>query len=200
LQRRADQQERCVSVAPVRVALLVVAALLTAGCTTTVEGPPPATGVVLPPRPRDVRLEGVDPCSLLTAEQRAALGFTSEPHFSVSRVELFHGDVPTCTVHSQGSSSAVVGVGLVTTVGMERWLDPGLNAQTRVVDVAAFPGVITVPISSKSYCGVEVDVAAGQLLDVQVLDGGSTPPIPQTSLCDRALDSAIAAMQTLTAR
>jgi hypothetical protein len=185
----------------VRVALLVVAALLTAGCTTAVEEPPPApTGVVLPPRPREVRLEGVDPCSLLTAEQRAALGFTSEPHFSVSRVELFHGDVPTCTVHSQGSSSAVVGVGLVTTVGMERWLDPGLNAQTRVVDVAAFPGVITVPISSKSYCGVEVDVAAGQLLDVQVLDGGSTPPIPQTSLCDRALDSAIAAMQTLTAR
>ena len=90
-----------------RVALLVVAALLMAGCTTTVEGPPPApTGVVLPPRPRDVRLEGVDPCSLLTAEQRAALGITSEPHPSVSRVALFRGDVPTCTM--RGSSPEIV--------------------------------------------------------------------------------------------
>ena len=78
-----------------RVALLVVAALLTAGCTSAVEEPPPApTGVVLPPRPREVRLEGVDPCSLLTAEQRAALGFTSEPH-SGSLGSAFHGDVPT---------------------------------------------------------------------------------------------------------
>jgi hypothetical protein len=145
-------------------------------------------------------LEGVDPCSLLTAEQRAALGLTSEPHFSVSRVELFSGEVPTCTVHSQGSSPVVVGLGLVTTAGIERWQDPGLSVEIRTVDAAAFPAVIAVPTHSKSYCGVEVDVTSGQLLDVQVLDGGGTPAVPQSTLCDRALQSATAAMQTLVAR
>jgi hypothetical protein len=183
-----------------RPALLLVAALLTAGCTTPATGPPATATSAPPPRPREVRLDGIDPCSLLTAEQRADLGLTSDPHFSLTRVELFNGDVPTCTVHSQGPSSTVIGFGIVTTVGIERWQDSRLNAQIRAVDVAGFPAVVAVPINSKSYCGVEVDVAAGQLLDVQALDGGGTAPGSQDTLCARALQSAAAAMQTLVAR
>ncbi len=176
-------------------------ALLAAGCTTVVAGTPSApTGVLLPPRPREIRLDGVDPCSLLTAEQRAALDLTSEPHFSTSRVELFNGDVPTCTVHSSGPSSVVVGIGLVTTVGMERWSDPGLQAHVRIADVAGFPALVTIPTNSDSYCGVEVDVAHGQLLDVQALNGDDISAEAQTALCDRAAQSATAAMHTLVAR
>jgi len=37
----------------------------------------------------------------------------------------------------------------------------------------------------------------GQLIDVQVLDGGYSTPIPQSTLCDRAEQSAGAIMQTL---
>jgi hypothetical protein len=182
----------------VRLAPLLVTALLTAGCTTVVAGTPSAPpGVLLPPRPKEVRLDGVDPCSLLSAEQRAVLGLTSTPRVSNSRVELFNGDVPTCTVRGSGPSSVVVGIGTVTTVGIERWHDAKLQAEVRPIRVADFPAVIAVPTNSTSYCGVEVDVARGQLLDVQVLDGGYSTPIAQATLCDRAEESAAAAMQTL---
>ena len=76
-------------------------ALLAAGCTTVVAGTPSApTGVLLPPRPREIRLDGVDPCSLLTAEQRAALGLESEPRSGNDPSSaLYRGDVPICTMH-----------------------------------------------------------------------------------------------------
>ena len=181
-----------------RLAPLLVTAALAAGCTTTVAGSPSApTGVLLPPRPREVRLDGVDPCSLLTAEQRRTLGLTSEPLLSNSRVELFDGDVPTCTVRGSGPSAVVLGIGTVTTVGIERWQDPALQAEVRPTRVADFPAVVAVPSNSRTYCGVGVDVAPGQLLDVQVLDGGYSTPIPQPTLCDRAEEYAAATMRTL---
>jgi Protein of unknown function (DUF3558) len=184
--------------AAVIVTVVLVTAALAAGCTTVVAGMPSAPpGVLLPPRPREVRLNGVDPCSLLTAEQRASLDLTSAPRLSSSRVELFNGDVPTCTVRRSGPSAIVLGIGTVTTVGIERWWDPALRADVRPTRVADFPAVVAIPSNSRAYCSVEVDVAPGQLLDVQVLDGGYSSPIPQATLCDRAEEYAWATMQTL---
>jgi hypothetical protein len=110
---------------------------------------------------------------------------------------LFNGDVPTCTIRGSGPSSIVLGIGTVTTAGIERWQDSALQAEIRATRVADFPALITVPSNSRTYCGVEIDVAPGQLLDVQVLDGGYSSPIPQATLCDRAAESASAMMQTL---
>jgi hypothetical protein len=77
----------------------------------------PSGPVELPPRPREVRLNGVDPCSLLTEQQRAELGLDARPVFSQA------------------------------------------------------------PVGLTEYCSVVVEVAAGQLLDVQFRDGGRRPPI-----------------------
>src|ERR1700712_4790011 len=105
-----------------RVLMLAVAAALLTGCTTVVEGTPSApSGVLLPPRPREVRLDGVDPCSLLTPEQRAGLGLTSEPRAISSHVDLFRGEVRTCTIRGPAPLSALLGISLITTVGIERW-------------------------------------------------------------------------------
>ncbi len=184
-----------------RLVLLLVACVVAAGCTTVVEGTPSApSGVLLPPRPREVRLDGVDPCSLLTPEQRAELGLTSKPAYSNSYVELFRGEVPTCTIHSSRPDATIVGIGVVTTVGIERWQDPDLSADVHPEAVAGFPAVVTVPTGSNAYCGVEVDVAVGQLLDVQVLDGGDVPPVEQSDLCERAVRSAEQAVRSLLAR
>jgi hypothetical protein len=46
---------------------------------------------------------------------------------------------------------------------------------------------------------VIVDVAAGQLLDIQFGDGGRQPPIPQPQLCEGAQSVADAVMVTLLA-
>ena len=186
---------------PVRLVLLLMACLVAAACTAAVDGTPSApTGVLLPPRPREVRLDGVDPCSLLTPEQRAGLGLTSEPSYSSSYVALFRGQVPTCTLHSSQPSSVILGIGTVTTVGIERWREPDLSTDLHATAIVGFPAVVAVPRQSKAYCGVEVDVATGQLLDVQVLDGGDAPPVPQGDLCIRAEQSAGEMVRTLLAR
>ena len=185
----------------VRAVLLLVTAVLAAGCTTAVPGTPSAAGPApLPPRPREVRLDGVDPCSLLTAEQRNTLGLGSRPSPSRPYVALFRGEVPTCTTYSSSPGAVILGVGAVTTVGVERWNENDLAVQLQPIEVADFPAVVAVPIKSNAYCSVEVDAASGQLLDVQVLDGGDTPRVTQQDLCKRATRAAQEIMKTLLAR
>jgi hypothetical protein len=186
----------------VRVALLVVATLLTAGCTSAREEPPPApTGVVLPPRPREVGLEGVDPCSLLTAEQRAALGMESEPRpGTISSSALYGGDVPICTMRGFTGKATTLGIGLVTTGGIELWNADRLDADVTPTSVHGFPAVLAVPRRFTEYCSVDVDVAQGQLVDVQFRDGGNRPQIPQSDLCSRARQAAEAVVASLAAQ
>ena len=185
----------------VRAVLLLVTAVLAVGCTTAVPGTPSAAGPTpLPPRPREVRLDGVDPCSVLTLEQRAALGYQSAASSSRPYVELFSGDVPTCTMSSSSADPTILGIGLVTTVGIERWQEGNVEAVVRPDHVAGFPAIFAVPNQSKTYCAVEVDVAAGQLLDIQFLDAGHQPPLRPEELCSRAKQSAEAAIKTLLTR
>jgi hypothetical protein len=185
----------------VRLVLLVVTCLVVSACTTEVQGTPSApTGLLLPPRPREVRLDGVDPCSLLTPEQRAGLGFDGTPIFTDPYTELFHGKVPTCTITGLSRSPIAVGVGVVTSVGIERWRQSDLAADVRPAQIADFPAVVAVPTRLADYCSVEIDVATGQMLDVQFSDGGGDPPLPQEELCQRAGEVAEVLMRSLLAR
>lgn len=186
----------------VRLAPLLVTAALAAGCTTAVAGSPSAPpGVLLPPRPREVRLDGVDPCSLLTAEQRRALGFESEPrNGTIAASALYRGDVPICTMRGFTGQATSVGIGVVTTAGIDLWTTGALDADVTSTTVAGFPAVVAVPRRFTEYCSVDVDLASGQLLDVQFRDGGNRPPIPQRDLCARARRTAEAAVASLLAR
>ena len=177
---------------------MLVTAVLAAGCTAAVEGTPTAQPPApLPQRPREVRLDGVDPCSLLTPEQRTELGLETAPRSSTSYVELFQGEVSSCTMLGFQPDAVGVGISTVTTAGIERWRETDLAARVQPTSVTDFPAVVAVPIRSTTYCSVEVDVAAGQLLDVQFNDGGRRPPVQQDELCRRAEQVAVAAMTTL---
>ena len=181
--------------------LLAVAAVLMTGCTAVVEGSPSApSGVLFPPRPREVRLDGVDPCSLLTAEQWESLGFDGSPTRTNPNVELFRGHVPTCTVTGFRPKPIAVGVGVVTTVGIERWQGNDLAVEVIPITVAGFPAVVATPTRSDMYCSTDVDVADGQLLDIQVLDGGGQPAIAQDELCTRATRAAEQLLKALLER
>jgi hypothetical protein len=191
----------CVSLARVRLVLLLVALVVAVGCTTVVPGEAVVpSGVLLPPRPREIRLDGVDPCSLLTPEQRTALGLDSEPRSSNPFVGMYRRDVPTCTVRGPYPETVLLVSGTVTSVGIERWLAGDIAADVRSTTVAGFPAVIAVPRRFSDYCDVAVDVAAGQLLDVQFGGGGPRALIPQEELCRRALRSAELIMSSLLAR
>jgi hypothetical protein len=180
--------------------LLFVAAVAVAGCATAPEREAPAapsSAEAAPQRPREVRLDGVDPCSILTPEQRADLGLQNEPSASRPYVALFRGDVPTCKISGSNPGSEILGVGIVTSVGVERWRENDVAAQLRPTIIEGFPALVTAPTQSRKYCGVEVDVASGQLLDVQVLDGGASAP--QSELCASAEQAATEIMKRLIA-
>jgi hypothetical protein len=182
----------------VRLAPLLVTALLAAGCTTEVAGTPSApTGVLLPPRPREIRLDGVDPCSLLTAEQRSALGLTSEPRPSRPYVALFRGEVPTCTMRGGSPENVLLVSGAVTTVGLDRWHEDDISADVRSTTIGGFPAVVAAPRQFADYCNVDIDVAAGQILDVQFGADTSEAPVPQAELCLRGQRAATYMLMTL---
>lgn len=181
--------------------MLVVVVLFLAGCTTVAGSPAPADPA--PPtstastRPREVRIDGVDPCSLLTEQQRAQLGLDGEPRFDDSPSLLFPGNVPMCVTSGFEPRAIAVGVSVVTTAGIELFTSGQLAADVRPVTIAGFPAAVAVPTRLAAFCAVVVDVAPGQLIEVQVLDGGRKPPIPQEQLCRDAEQSAEAVMTTL---
>jgi hypothetical protein len=187
--------------APLLVTAVLAAGCTTAGCTTTVAGTPTTPpGVLLPPRPKEVRLDGVDPCSLLTAAQRTALGLTSQPRSSRPFVTLFRGEVATCTVRGGSPENVLLVSGAVTTAGVDRWHEPDISADVHPTTIAGFPGLVARPRQFADYCHVEVDVATGQLLDVQLGGGAADAVIPQAELCAGAQRVAEQMMATLLAR
>ncbi|WP_277398805.1 DUF3558 domain-containing protein [Pseudonocardia alaniniphila] len=157
------------------------------------------SGIQLPPRPRDVRIDGVDPCSLLTEEQRADLGLDGRPVFDSALSELYPGDVPACAIRGFDPRAVLAGVSVVTTAGVELFTSRELALKLEPVVVHGFPGLVAVPTGFTEWCGVIVDVAPGQLLDIHFADGGRQPPIPQLQLCKDAQAVADAVVTTLLA-
>jgi hypothetical protein len=175
--------------------LVVAGVLLVVGCAAgPPSGPPdpastataaPST-VVLPPRPREVRVDGVDPCSLLTPQVRAEQGLTEEPLRGRGYTALYRGTIEQCSVTGFGEPAVTVGLGLSTTAGVEVFDPRNPDAVYAVIDVAGFPALTASLTRFPEFCTVAVDVAAGQVLDVQFRDGGNQPPLPQDELCRRA--------------
>ena len=148
-------------------------------------------------RPREVRIDGVDPCSLLTEEQRAELGLDGRPYFDNRPSLLYPGNVPMCVISGFDPRAIAISVGVVTTADIEFFTSGRLAADVRPIDVSGFPAAVAVPTRYDQFCTVVIDVAQGQLVDVQAQDGGRRPPIPQEQLCRDAEESANAVMATL---
>jgi hypothetical protein len=147
-----------------------------------------------------VRIDGVDPCSLLTPEQRTELGLDGRPVFDLGPSELYRdARVPACVVGGFSPRAITVGVSLVTSAGVELFTSGKLEVDMRPVQVRDFPAVVAVPRRFTEWCTVIVDVAPSQLLDIQFADGGRMPPIPQTQLCHDAETVADSVMATLLA-
>jgi hypothetical protein len=92
-----------------------------------------------------------------------------------------------------------IGVGLVlsTSSGIDQLLAPGvIGDDVTAMTVAGFPAVVAKP-ELLDTCAVDVDVADGQFIDVQIRDTAKAPPIPQDELCRDALRVAEAAVTTL---
>ena len=106
------------------VGVLVVAVLLS-GCSPAVGDRPAGSAgpISLPPRPQELRIDGVQPCSLLTEQQRAELGLELRADPFVDDSRLYGRPVPSCLFQARSPRATTVSTRVVSTVGVERFLD-----------------------------------------------------------------------------
>ncbi|GGP70384.1 DUF3558 domain-containing protein [Saccharothrix coeruleofusca] len=154
------------------------------------------TAPALPPRPRDVRLDDVDPCAVLTPEQRAELSLDNPPS---PYLETTFGNAKACTIRSNISGN-VVRLALVVVEGARVWLTEDAQVDARLTRIMGFPALIVRTPQLDEVCNVEVDVADGQFLDVMFRDGGNRTALGQDALCQGAQRAAEAAVASLLQR
>jgi hypothetical protein len=193
-------------------AVVVVLAVMTlAGCSSSEAGQPtaapgtPASGsasgsfdngagsVRLPPRPKSIAMNGVDPCALLTAAQQAQ--FQVKPG---EKAELGPRQTGATCAFNATSNAAGQGydIATLTSPGIQTWLDPYRTDHISQVTIAGFPAVdITTVEQQATGCSTAIDVADGQLL--QVDNGLIVPGLTQQQSCQKTNAVAEAAMATL---
>ncbi|MBB5955095.1 hypothetical protein FHS29_001665 [Saccharothrix tamanrassetensis] len=154
----------------------------------TTTTPPP-----LPPRPQEIPLDQVDPCAVLSADQRTQLSLDNPPS---AYVEPAFGNAKACTIRSNISGN-VVRLALVTVEGIGVWLSENAQVDARPTTVAGFPALTVRTPGLDEVCNVEVDVAEGQFLDVMFRDGGNKTKVKQDILCQGAQRAAEAAVAGL---
>jgi hypothetical protein len=186
---------------PATGSLLLLAALASA-CSDSASGTPlpqstpppattstsiaPATSRLLPPRPADLDLTGMDPCKALTEAQGKQLGYDRGWERPPTPDFDYVTNTPNC---SYGSSQREFGsiIAFVTTESAETWIsDPGRDTGVRpqVTTISEFPALqITVPSSKKMHnnCQIVVDVHDKQYIDVfsdQLVGGHVTGAAP----------------------
>jgi hypothetical protein len=141
-------------------------------------------------RPQEVRLDGKEPCGLLTAEQLASLKIDRAGKAVESDLYQTNGCIWTVT----GASSRLVPV---TGEGIEAWTEGKRTGQPKEVEpVLGFPAITLVMPSDEENCDILVDTADGQYLVATFLTSPSFKDrFPEP--CAGARQLAEAAMQNL---
>lgn len=184
-------------------AAIFIAATVSA-CTTSGEkgnptpAPPPTSasgndsGKALPARPSSLKLDSVDVCKLLTADQMKELQAVATRPDDLDLVD--GAKSPSC--HYRGEDSFTYTVGAVTHDGVSYWLGGG-NFDAKVIKVADF-GAVEIQLKGTSGfdCSVAIDVADGQQLMVSYIPTSAKKPA-QSVVCGNAEKAAGLALTTL---
>ncbi|WP_209706287.1 DUF3558 domain-containing protein [Crossiella equi] len=153
----------------------------------------------LPARPKTISVTGLDPCSVLTTDQRRNLGLDRQPVKASASQADKHGNLACMYAKANTDPRYEYLVTPVPQEGAEVSLRGDRGGQVKQVTVAGFGAVETRLSSSTTSCGVVVDVAPGQSLDVQ-FGLTTTGALTADQICGKAREGAELIMQTLSAR
>lgn len=127
--------------------------------------------VEIPPRPRDLSLDGLEPCALLTQPQLDQLAtrfkFDEPPEADTGEAG------PYCTVSQSAEPFNAIDIVLVTDEGIEPWLSGKRNVDAWLVSIAGYPAANYKLMGTEDEeCVTSVGVADGQQLtvDLQALE------------------------------
>ncbi|MFJ6670706.1 DUF3558 domain-containing protein [Actinosynnema sp. NPDC091369] len=186
--------------------LALATGLLVAGCTAEEPGDPrPTTGAgstssasgspttTRSARPKEIKLDGLDPCKALSADQMTELAVT-EPEPQENDLSGI-GKFPLCDYTGIGSPRRGYGIGLVTSAGIEHWQGSG-NVDVERTEVSGYPAAQVVLTGTNDVmCSIAVDVADGQHLLVDFNPLGDD--FSQDKMCQNAKKAAELALVTL---
>lgn len=179
----------------------VCAGVLLVGCGAKSAGSPRPAGATessepgtseATERPREIRLDGMDPCSLVPESDFDKYHF--EKPGEVQESKTFRS--PQCFYGTNVGSFVVT---LVVTEGIEVWTRGGRNADVADTEpVEGFPAIFVTNEADTQGCFVMVDVADGQYLmaDAAIAPSAESK-VPEK--CDYAHQLAESAMRTLVA-
>lgn len=158
---------------------------------TSSAGPEPT--VEIPPRPKDLSLDGVEPCSVITDAQASQIAqefkFDNPPNQDTS------GEEKICMLEQGAEPFNVVVIEMVTDRGIEYWLSGQGNVDAWPVTIAGFPAVdYKLAGVEDEECVTSVGVDDGQQLTVEL--GVTTEEVDYRELC--RITEKIAAMATET--
>lgn len=142
-------------------------------------------------RPREIRLDGKDPCALIPE--------SDWPRFHIEKPGELRQQEPNFNSPDcfYSNDFLALGVTLVITEGIGEWIDGDRNGVVeQVVPIEQFPAISITRNGDQYHCNVAVDVADGQYLLVTV-----EPIISKVSelpeRCELAHQVAESAMKTL---
>jgi uncharacterized protein DUF3558 len=201
-------------------AALAVVTVTIGGCTSTeagspltetpggTSGPPPGTittqqpgqpTVAIPPRPKALPLDNVEPCSLIDSNGLKQLQVTEEPTSRTS-TDVYKAKQCMLNVVLDDKDYSYF-VSAITTEGIGAWLDGQRVVEAKLVSVEGYAAVDyyakgTGPSNGNGGCATSVDVADGQQLDVAMQPFGKTG-LSQDQQCQMTEQAAALAVSTL---
>lgn len=124
--------------------------------------------VEIPPRPRDLSLDGVEPCSLLTQPQLAQIA--AQFKFDLPAESAVWPDkTPYCSVRQSAEPFNTFDIELITDEGIEPWLTGERNVDAWLVSIAGYPAANYKLMGTEDEeCVTSVGVAEGQQLTVDL--------------------------------
>jgi len=199
------------------VSVVAIVAGLVAGCTVSEAGsatPGANTGatgtselptsessssstVDIPPPPKDLSLDGVDPCTLFTDAQRAQLQVDDVSPDDGSDAGTIYKDMKACTLDKSAEEPFhSYGVVAVTDVDVSFWINEDTNADSELISIAGYPAAKFHIKGGGTYdCAIALGVAKNQHLHVEM--ASLSDDVQGEQLCQGSEHAAEMALQTL---
>jgi hypothetical protein len=166
------------------------------GDTTSESSDPPS--VDIPPPPKDLSLDGLDPCTLLTDAQKADLKINNAVA-GVGESEIYK-NMKDCAFESDAAEPFVTySVVAVTDVDVSFWISEDRNADAELISVGGYPAAkFHTKGVQDSDCAIAIGVATNQHLHVEMEP--LSEDLQQDQICqgsERVAEMALQTLQTL---
>jgi hypothetical protein len=165
------------------------------GSTSTGESQPATSSVEIPPPPRDLSLDGIDPCTLLTEAQQSELKI-NDVNPNVGDQSIYQG-MKGCILDAAAAEPFIsYDLVAVTNIDVSFWINEKRNADGKLISIGGYPAAeFHIKGGEDVDCAIAVGVAKNQHLHVEIVPYGVD--FTGEQLCEGSKQVAEMALQTL---